>query len=388
MSAPTIGIALSGGGSRAMAFHLGCLRALHDRGILEKVSVLSAVSGGAVIGAMYAYSDDSFEAFEERVQKALSKGMVWGIVRHTFFSPEALKIASAIILAGIAAIAGRVVQIMGALLGLVKIKRPLPQLARWILDLLPRFASRTTAFERHLGKAYFGAKTLDEVGRPGLAVVINGTELRTESAFRFGSQESGNWRFGWLVDPVRVATAVAVSAAFPALLPAIDRRLTFEKKGVQTKHRVILTDGGVYDNFGITCMLPGRLSDFSTNALPMDFIIACDAGEHMPAGAARPYFWGTRMMATLTAIHRRTQTMSQNLLHRLAASGEIKGFLMPYLGQNDANLPYLPGDFVTRGETFDYPTDFSPMSKANIRKLSARGEQLTNILIEAYAGHL
>ena len=31
---PFVGLALSGGGARAMAFHLGCLRALHDRGIL------------------------------------------------------------------------------------------------------------------------------------------------------------------------------------------------------------------------------------------------------------------------------------------------------------------------------------------------------------------
>lgn len=29
------GLALSGGGSRAVAFHLGCMRALNDRGILD-----------------------------------------------------------------------------------------------------------------------------------------------------------------------------------------------------------------------------------------------------------------------------------------------------------------------------------------------------------------
>jgi NTE family protein len=388
VSGPTIGIALSGGGARAMAFHLGCLRALHDRGILEKATVLSAVSGGAVIGALYAYSDDSFETFEKRVEDALSKGMFWGIMRHTLFSPEAIRIVAAILLAGVVAIVGRIIQVTGLLLELVKVGTPLRQLARCILDLLPRFASRTTGFERHLAKTYFGDTTMDQVGRKGLTVVINGTELRTEAAFRFGSLESGNWRFGRMVDRARVATAVAVSAAFPVFLPSIDRRLQFEKNGVRMKHRVILTDGGVHDNFGITCMLPGRLNEFSTNALPMEFIIACDAGEHMPAGAARPYFWGTRMMATLTTIHRRTQTMSQNLLHRLNASGELQGFIMPYLGQNDANLPFLCGDFITRDETFDYPTDFFPMSKANVCKLSARGEQLTNVLVEAYAGHL
>lgn len=388
MTTPTIGIALSGGGSRAMAFHLGCLRALHDRGLLAKASVLSAVSGGAVIGALYAYDDDTFAAFEKRVEAALSRGMVWGIARHTLLSPETLRIVMAIALAGVFALAGRIVQLLGGLLGVVGIKRPLPQLAKVILDFLPRFASRTTAFERHLAHRYFGAKTVDAVGRPGLTAVINGAELRTESAFRFGSKESGNWRFGRLVDPVRVATAVAVSAAFPILLPAIDRRLLFEKNGEKQTHRVILTDGGVYDNFGISCMLPGRLSEFSTNALPVDFIIACDAGDHMPAGAARPFFWWSRMLATLTTMHRRTETMSQNLLHRLAANGDINGFLMPYLGQNDSNLPFRPGDLITRGEVFDYPTDFSPMSKENIRKLSLRGEQLTSVLIEAYAAHL
>lgn len=41
-----VGLALSGGGSRAIAFHLGCLRALHDRGVLNRLRVISSVSGG------------------------------------------------------------------------------------------------------------------------------------------------------------------------------------------------------------------------------------------------------------------------------------------------------------------------------------------------------
>ena len=49
-----IGLCLSVGGSRATAFHLGCLRALHDRGILQRVSVLSSVSGGSSVSAIYA----------------------------------------------------------------------------------------------------------------------------------------------------------------------------------------------------------------------------------------------------------------------------------------------------------------------------------------------
>jgi NTE family protein len=389
MSAPTIGLALSGGGSRAIAFHLGCLRALHDRGILDKIRVLSGVSGGSVIAALYAYSDEPFEVFEHRIEATLAKGMVWGIARHTFFSREFPKIILAIMLAGTAALLGRCVQIVSLLLGLFRLPRLfMPKMAQTILDLLPRFASRTTAFENHLAKSYFGDTRMDAVARKDLAVVLNAAELRTETAFRFGSTESGCWRFGRLVDTPMVATAVAASAAFPAFLPAIDRRLEFTNKGERATQRVIITDGGVYDNHGVSCMLPGRSSEFSTNALSVDFVIACDAGAGIPTGARRPYFWPARMMATITTIHRRTQTMSQNLLHRMAANGEILGFVMPFLGQNDGNLPYRPGDLVTREETFDYPTDFFPMSRKNMDKLAKRGEQLTSVLIDAYGPHL
>jgi len=389
MSPPKIGLALSGGGSRAIAFHLGCLRALHDRGILDKVAVLSGVSGGSVIAALYAYSDEPFEAFVRRVEAALSRGMVWGIARETFLSFELPKIVVATALAGAAAILARSLQLLGWFLSLVKLRPQwLGTIAEQILDVAPRFASFSTAFERHLVRRYFGDRRMDAVGRRKLSVVINAAELRTETAFRYGSVESGCWRFGRVTETPRVATAVAASAAFPAVLPALDHYLTFTKSGVDTKHRVIITDGGVYDNLGVSCMLPGRSSEFSTNAVPVDFIIACDAGQGMPSGARRPTFWMSRMLATVITMHRRTQTMTQNLLHRMAASGEIQGFVMPYLGQRDSALPVRPADLVTRDQVFDYPTNFNPMSKANIDKLSKRGEQLTRCLVDTYAPQL
>lgn len=389
MSPPKIGLALSGGGSRAIAFHLGCLRALHDRGILDKVAVLSGVSGGGVIAALYAYSDEPFEAFACRVEAALAGGMVWGIARETFLSFELPKILVATVLAGAAAILAWTLQLIGWLLCLVKVQpKCLGTIAEQILDFAPRFASFTTAFERHLVRRYFGDRRMDAVGRGELSVVINAAELRTETAFRYGSVESGCWRFGKLTETPRVATAVAASAAFPAFLPALDHYLTFTKGGVEAKHRVIITDGGVYDNLGVSCMLPGRSSEFSTNAFPMDFIIACDAGQGMPSGGRRPTFWMSRMLATVMTIHRRTQTITQNLLHRMVASGEIQGFLMPYLGQRDSALPTRPADLVTRDQVFDYPTNFNPMSKANIDRLSKRGEQLTRCLVDAYAPEL
>lgn len=389
MTTLTIGLALSGGGSRAMAFHLGCLRALHDRGVLSKVRILSAVSGGSVIAALYAYCDEPFDAFEKRVEVLLRRGLIWGIVRQTLLSLETFRILAAILIAGVVATLGTVLRGIVALLGLFKLAgKRLPVLAARLSALVPRFASRSTAFERHLRLQVFGDQLMNQVARPDLAVVLNAAELRTETAFRYGSRESGAWRFGRLIDTPSVSQAVAASAAFPVLLPAFDRTLAFEKKGVETRHRVMITDGGVYDNLGITCMLPGKSSEFSTNAFPVDFIIACDAGPGTPSGSRKPYFWASRMVATMFTIHRRTQSLSQDLLHRMAAAGEIKGFLYPYLGQLDERLPHKAEDLVTREEIVDYPTNFSPMSETNLTLLSRRGEQLTRILLDCYAPHL
>jgi NTE family protein len=91
------------------------------------------------------------------------------------------------------------------------------------------------------------------------------------------------------------------------------------------------------------------------------------------------------MRVTVDTIHRRTHSQHFDLLHRLAANGEIEGFLLPYLGQADDRLPYRPPDLVGRSAVVDYPTDFSPMSEDNLRALSTRGEQLTRVVLEAYA---
>lgn len=50
-----LGLALSGGGFRATAFHLGVLKRLRELGVLGQVRVISTVSGGSVVGAFWAY---------------------------------------------------------------------------------------------------------------------------------------------------------------------------------------------------------------------------------------------------------------------------------------------------------------------------------------------
>lgn len=75
--APKIGLALSGGGARAIAFHLGCLRALHRLGLLDRVVVLSTVSGGSVIGAYFhalvSSQGGDFASFEANIRALLAQ---------------------------------------------------------------------------------------------------------------------------------------------------------------------------------------------------------------------------------------------------------------------------------------------------------------------------
>ena len=224
-----------------------------------------------------------------------------------------------------------------------------------------------------------------EVARPDLDVIINATELRTGTAFRYGNEESGCWRYGRLVGPTAsVAQAVASSACFPILLPSFDQRLDFERNGETHRRRVIITDGGIYDNLAITPLLPGRSATYSTNAKSADVIIACDAGHGLLSGTERPQLWHDRMISAMSTTHRRTHQLSYKILHDLKSAGTLNGFLLPHLGQNDAKLPVHPADLISREQVIDYPTDFRAMSQSNLDLLAGRGEQLTRILIEQY----
>lgn len=383
------GLAFSGGGSRAVAFHLGCMRALHDRGILSKVSVLSSASGGSVIAAMWAYSNDSFEDFDARVVSLLRRGLVGGIARQTLFSMETPRIVGTVLTAGILAHVGIILATLARVATAFGVDaRAADRFARAVQAPLRRYASRTTAFERYL-RSIYGPMTVAEVKRQNLQTVINAAELRTGTAFRFGSAKSGSWRFGEISgEPPLVAKAVAASAAFPLLLPALDEMFEFRRADTIERQRVILTDGGVYDNIGVSCLLPGRSADYSTNVVETDFIICCDAGQGQPTGADIPFTFGSRLNASFSTTHRRTHSMSYDLLHRLAAAGEIKGFLLPYLGQIDSKLPAAPPNLVPRADVFDYPTNFSPMADKNIERLTMRGEQLTQTLIDVYHPYL
>jgi NTE family protein len=67
-----IGITLSGGGVRAAAFHLGVLSRLADEGLLEKIKMLSTVSGGSLVtGLIYHSNGNKWPNSEEFKEKCV-----------------------------------------------------------------------------------------------------------------------------------------------------------------------------------------------------------------------------------------------------------------------------------------------------------------------------
>ena len=384
-----IGLALSGGGSRAIAFHLGCLRALHDRGVLSQVSVISAVSGGSVLTSLYAYGGDKdFEAFDRRVLELLRRGLARRIARRALFSTTAIRALATTMTAGVSALAMAAGRTACGLVGALTRSRSWKRRGTRLQPPFRRRASRTTAFEEVL-TGVIGPALLRDVCRPHLHVVFNACELRSGSAFRFGSYESGCWRYGRVAENnILVAHAVAASAAYPAFLPAIDRTFIFERNGVLAERRVLLTDGGVFENLGVSCLEPGRSDAFSTNVHPVDYIISCDAGQGLLSDEPLPYAWPGRMGRAFEAVFRKVQNATYGRLHRFVESGELAGAVMVYLGQQDNRLPLAPPDLVPRDAIKDYPTDFSAMSNGDIEALSLRGEQLTRLLLAHYCAEL
>ena len=377
-----VGLALSGGGSRAIAFHLGCLRAMHDLNLLDRVQVISSVSGGSVISAMYAYSNDSFREFEARVVQLLSRGLHRDIVGQAFRPASLWKVLQTRTVASACFIFRMLHRLVRA---------AVPSSVSASLSPPPvRTFSRTEAFRDVIARSLFGDAIVRDVARDSLHTVINATELRTGSAFRFGSQESGCWRFGTISpQDALLADAVAASASYPVWLPALERNYRFTKNGQTTdpKH-VVLTDGGVFESLGVSPMEPGRMPSISTNVFDPDYIICCDAGAGLFDDDSFPTRWPGRMYRSFLTVFRKVQDATRKRLHYLAGDGKVSGFALCYLGQQDSALPWVPAGLPRRNEVRDYPTDFAAMSTADIDRLALRGELLMRFLVAYYLPEL
>jgi NTE family protein len=217
---PGIGLCLSGGGYRAMVFHLGALWRLYDAGLLGTMNRISSVSGGSITAALLGlkWPKLSFDASQ----------------LQSDFVPEVVR--------PIRALASETIDAEAIILGV----------------LLPgRVSDRVTAaYEAHL----FGSATLQDLPDTP-RFVINATNVQSGVLWRFSKPFMRDYRVGEVKRPtVSLARAVAASSAFPPVLSPVEIRVdpsTFTPNSGTDLQRppfttkVVLSDGGVYDNLGL-----------------------------------------------------------------------------------------------------------------------------------------
>lgn len=216
-----VALCLSGGGYRAMVFHLGALIRLNEIGLLSRLSRVSSVSGGSITAAYL--------------------GMRWGDLD---FDQSGRARSLSVVIDAIREMARTDID-AGAIFGGL---------------LLPGTISD------RVGKAYdnvlFGGKTLQHLPDAGAGprFVINATNVQSSVLWRFSRPYMGDYRVGLVDKPdVKLSVAVAASSAFPPVLSPLVMKIpttaNWRNGGdlAQPAYRrkVVLSDGGVYDNMGL-----------------------------------------------------------------------------------------------------------------------------------------
>ena len=220
---PTDGVALclSGGGFRAMIFHVGVLWRLNQAGFLPRLDRISSVSGGSITAGVLGMNWERLEFDEHGVALRFQEELV-DPIRH---------------------LAGKTIDVGAILTGVA-----LP-----VISVSDRIAR---AYRKHL----FDNSTLQDLpDRPRF--VINATNLESAVLLRFSKPYLADYRTGRILEPkVPLAVAVAASSAFPPVLSPCTLDLSDQiwvtdpgntLTGDGFRRKITVTDGGVYDNLGL-----------------------------------------------------------------------------------------------------------------------------------------
>lgn len=223
-------LCLSGGGYRAMLFHVGALWRLNELGVLGELKRISSVSGGSITAAVLglAWKDLGWSQAAETPRIANQKQFNERVV-----GPLRKMAATSI-------------DVSSVLWGSLK-----PW--TWVSDEVAQ----------KYDKVLFSGRTLQDLpdDTSGPRFVINATNVMTGSLWRFSRPYMADYRVGIVDHPtVSLAQAVAASSAFPPVLSPMRLQLDPNsfRTGVPTegvaselRQEAILTDGGVYDNLGL-----------------------------------------------------------------------------------------------------------------------------------------
>lgn len=255
-SKEAVGIALSGGGVRAAAFHAGVLQYLAEKNKLESVIHVSSVSGGSLfMGLLLSCNEYQWPTSSDYIRDVLPK------VRTQLTSTSLQRSA---------------------------IYRLIFNPLNWRY-LLSRANVMAQAIQSQWG-IDIPLRSLS--GNPIWS--INGTTAETGRRFRFKDGRMGDYELGYAdVGDIPLASAMAVSAAFPGGIGPLyikpshfqwHKRETWESTDGEKPRdipfdRLHLYDGGLYDNLGMEPLFDmGKQAMKPSGTSSINYLILADAG--------------------------------------------------------------------------------------------------------------
>jgi NTE family protein len=251
-----IGLALSGGGYRAAAYHIGTLKALNRLGILDNIDVISSVSGGSITAAYYTLNKGKYEKFEQSFIAKLQKGVLFLSV---------INLIAIVLLIGISV----------WLLGWWMLFLDLILLFFFGFKLMPL----SLWIEKEYNKLFFrNAKLSNLPETPILA--INSTNVATGTLFTFSRLKMSGYEYEgkykkqmFKTENFPIARAVMASSCVPfAFSPISISPQYYAVNANEIKPKPLLVDGGLYDNQGAH-----KLSE-KTSSYHTQLNIVSDAG--------------------------------------------------------------------------------------------------------------
>lgn len=267
-----IALALSGGGYRAMVFHVGALIRLNEVGLLSRLRRISSVSGGSITAGALALAWPKL-------------GFANGIAASIgIFVDEVRKMADKTVDAG-------------AIIGGI---------------LLPGSISEKVAAA--YDATLFGGATLQDLPDEGDGTprfVFNATNVQSSVLWRFSKPFMGDYRVGLYRKPnVKLAVAVAASSAFPPILSPT----TLELPGnpdipgddlaiAPYTSEAVLSDGGVYDNLGL-----------ETIAKRFTTLLVSDAGQKIAPEPNPHYDWARHAVRILDTVDNQVRSLRKRHL--------------------------------------------------------------------------
>jgi len=281
-----IGLCLSGGGYRAMLFHVGAVLRLNDAGLLRKLSRVSSVSGGSITagGLALRWRDLAFDSNGVAQRLDLVRDAILGLAARTV---DEGSIFSGLLMPGVS-IGDRV----------------------------------TEAYKKHL----FRDATLQDLpaDAEGPRFIFNSTSVQTGALWRFSRPYMGDYRVGLIRNPrLALARAVAASSAFPPLLSPIKLDVNPDDFDPATRgplfkapfnDEVVLSDGGVYDNLG----LETTFKNYRT-------VLVSDAGQKPDDDGSPAGDWAQHSIRILNLIDNQVRSLRKRQLVQSYIDGQRSG---------------------------------------------------------------